>query len=43
MNRGYQGDVEGHPPKVDEDDLNKLDQLADDEGIQRLLKIPALE
>lgn len=42
-NEGWQGHDEDHPPEVDADTLARLDDVATDEGIARLEKIPVME
>ena len=42
-NEGWEGDDEGHPPEVSEEELKSLDDKAEEEEIQRLLKMPVLK
>ena len=42
-NEGFEGDDEGHPPEVSPEELAALDDMAEEEEIERLLKMPVLK
>ena len=42
-NEGWEGDDEGHPPEVTAEELEALDEKAEEEEMARLLKMPVLK